>query len=971
MRRLAGTGVLLALALTMVPSSAVAQVQTGEIFGRVTDTTGAVLPGVTVTIESSALIAPQSALSAESGAYRFPNVPIGTYTVRFELAGFSRLVRQDVVIQTGFNAEINATLPVSTVQETVTVSGESPIVDTRSTTIGTNFNKEMLEKIPSARDPWVILEQTPGMVMDRQNVGGNQSGQQSSFLAHGSSTNQMWNIDGATITDMAAGGSPAYYDFDSFEEIQIQTGGSDASTEAGGVSINLVTKSGGNRLRGSGRVYMTDEKFQSNNINDTLRAQGAGSGNPIQNIRDYGLEVGGPIRRNKAWFWGGYGRNDIKVGVIGFLIDPNGDPNDKKNLRTDLTQIDNYNAKLQYQWTPAHKSTFLYSRGEKIRNARGAGPLRPVETTTPQSGPSEVYKGEQQWVVSDRALVTGQYGYVVNSFELGYASPENANIQPLFFINSSYNARSGSFTDNIRPTYEARLDGTYFLPMWLGGDHSTKLGFRYRDTPYETVNRTGGGATARLRGIDRPEQAAAFIAANGRRPCSLASDRCEGNITRDGDINRDLWEYSLYANDSYRKGRLTLNLGVRWDYQDDRALQAKVAANPILPDLLPALSFTGADSGVTYNNVSPRLGATFDLRGNGETVLKTNFARYYGIGIYTASTLSPTGQTTLRYAWTDANGDLVIQRGELNLSQTLIAPTSNYDPANPSAPVSPARVDPNLKNDVADEFLVGIDHQLMNNFAVGVSYIYRNYFSFQDTYRVGVSVDDYTPATFTAACGNASCAQPSYTATYFNRATTLPVETILRNDENHRRYHGVELTARKRFSNRWMMMGAFTWNDTRFYYPQRENATSLDPTNLAQREGAQVGTLNVRWVGKLSGLYALPWEMSVSGFLNFRQGFPFNPVLQSPTRSGGLSQIDVLLAENNTVRHEDFYQLDMRVDKVINFRRLRMIPVVEVFNLLNAATVLDRIARQNSPFANDVTTVLSGRVVRFAGRVSF
>jgi hypothetical protein len=251
MKQVASRGVLALLALALVAGTASAQVQTGEIFGKVTDATGGVLPGVTVTIESPALITPQTAVTAESGAYRFPNVPIAIYTVRFEITGFSRLVRSDVTIQAGFNAEINAKLEVSTVQETVTVSGESPIVDTKSTTIGTNFNKDMLEKIPSARDPWVILEQTPGMVMDRQNVGGNQSGQQSSFLAHGSSSNQIWNIDGATITDMAAGGSPTYYDFDSFEEIQIQTGGADASTEAGGVSINFVTKSGGNSFKGS------------------------------------------------------------------------------------------------------------------------------------------------------------------------------------------------------------------------------------------------------------------------------------------------------------------------------------------------------------------------------------------------------------------------------------------------------------------------------------------------------------------------------------------------------------------------------------------------------------------------------------------------------------------------------------------------------------------------------------------------
>ena len=976
MRKLAGRGLLALLSLAVVAAPAAAQVQTGEIFGKVTDATGGVLPGVTVTIESPALITAQSAVSADSGGYRFPNLPIGTYTVKFELAGFRTLVRTDVVIQAGFNAEINSKLEVSSVQETVTVSGESPVVDTKSTTIGSNFNRDMLEKIPSARDPWVILEQTPGMVMDRQNVGGNQSGQQSSFLAHGSSANQMWNIDGATITDMAAGGSPTYYDFDSFEEIQIQTGGSDASTEAGGVSINFVTKSGSNSLKGSARLYVTDQKFQSDNITQELRDQDAGSGNPIQNIKDYGFEIGGPILRNKAWFWGGYGRNDIKVGVVGFLIDPEGDPNDKNNLRTDRTEIDSYNGKVQYQWATGHKSTFLYSRNEKIRNARGAGPSNPIETTTPQSGPSEVWKGEHQWIVNDRMLMTGQYSYVQNSFLLDFASPELADVQRILFVNSGYNARAGTLSDNIRPTYEARLDGTYFLSSFLGGDHSTKFGFRYRSTPYETISKSGGGAQLRIRGVDFPDEIAAYEARTGHDLCYdygllPSSERCEANIIRDGDTNRDMWEYSAYLNDSYRKGRMTLNLGVRWDYQDDRATTANIAANPILPDLLPAVQFVGADSGVTYNNVSPRLGLTYDLRGNGKTVLKANFARYYGIGIYTAGTLSPTGSTTLRYGWSDRNGDLVVQRDELEFARGFLAtPTSNYNPENPSAVTTPATVDPNLENDITDEFIAGIDHELMNNFGVGVSYIYRKYHNFQDTYRVGPTSDEYSPVTFTAACGNSSCSQPSYTVVYYQRPTALPAQTILRNDTEYRLYHGVEFTARKRFSNRWMMMGAFTYNDTRYYYPN-PTIDYLDPTNIEQQNGAQVGTLNVRWVGKLSGLYALPYDMSVSAFWNFRQGFPFNPTVLSPSRTGGGGTANVLVAENNTIRHDNFYQLDMRLDKVVNLGRIRVVPMVEVFNLLNANTVLDRVERQNASNANNVETVLSGRVFRLAARVGF
>jgi hypothetical protein len=167
----------LGAAIVMCATPLSGQILSGEIFGRVTDSSGALLPGVTVTLEGPALIRPEVATTTETGAYSFPRLPIGTYTIRFELAGFRQLVQEGVQIATGFSAEINPRLDLSTVQETVTVSGESPVVDTKQTTTGATFTQDMLQGIPTARDPWVLLEQTPGVVMNQQNVGGNKSGQ--------------------------------------------------------------------------------------------------------------------------------------------------------------------------------------------------------------------------------------------------------------------------------------------------------------------------------------------------------------------------------------------------------------------------------------------------------------------------------------------------------------------------------------------------------------------------------------------------------------------------------------------------------------------------------------------------------------------------------------------------------------------------------------------------------------------------
>ena len=241
--------------------------------------------------------------------------------MKFELAGFKSVVNDGDLVTVGFSAQINAQMGVSAVQETITVTGVSPIVDTRNTGTKQTFTNELLQSIPSARDPWVILQQTAGIAMDRENVGGNMSGQQSSYVSRGAMTiNNKFSLDGIDITDMAAtGSSPTYYDFDAFEEMTVNTGGVDVTQQTGGVGINLVTKSGTDRFKGSSRYYATDKKLESQNITDAQRTQGASSGNPIQNIKDYGIEAGGPLKRGKAWIWGAIGKQTIGVGVVGFF----------------------------------------------------------------------------------------------------------------------------------------------------------------------------------------------------------------------------------------------------------------------------------------------------------------------------------------------------------------------------------------------------------------------------------------------------------------------------------------------------------------------------------------------------------------------------------------------------------------------------------------------------------------------------
>jgi hypothetical protein len=937
-----------ALAVVFVPGMVHAQ-SSSEIFGRVTDASGGVMPGVTVTLAGPSLITPQSTVSLESGAYRFPSIPIGLYSVTFELPGFNRLVRENVRIETGFNAEINARLDVSAVQETVTVSAAGPIVDTRSTTTGQTFNREMLERIPSARDPWVVLEQTPGIIMSQQNVGGNKSGQQSTFIAHGTGNNEVWNVDGGNITDMAASSSSLYFDFDAFEEIQIQTGGSDASVQSSGVSINLVTRSGGNTLRGSSRFYVVDNNLQGSNVTDELRAQGAGFGNPVKNIKDYGFEIGGPIMKNKMWYWGSAGLNDIEVGVVGFT-NPGGDPNNPDDLFSDVTKLKTYNAKTQYQWNRTNKTTLLYFFNDKVRNARGASPTMPPETTFRQTAPVHNVKFSHQWIPSNRLTMELQGFSMPNGgFKLLFHEDALADVQTATDLVTGQTWRSNQSNDNRRPQKELRVDGNYFLSSMLGGDHATKFGVGYRDTPFGFSSVRGGGATARF--------------SNGTP--------IEATLYRNSNTETALKQLSAYVQDAYTSGRLTVNAGVRFDYQDDEALASTVPANVMIPELLPAVNFAGADAPMSFYDWSPRLGVTYDLSNDGKTVIKGNYAIYWGTGISTAGSLNPVGEVSLRFPWVDTNRDTFVQRGELDLTRILNR-TGNYDPANPSSPISSTTIDPNFKNDRTTEASIGVERELMENFGVGVSYIHRIYPDYENfTATNGLRSEDYVPVTFTVNCGNTTCSQPSFTGTYYQLPFTLPGTGTRRNADRTRVYNGLELTARKRFSNRWMLNASANVQSTVYNYGG-PNVSYQDPTDIEKLNGAQTGTANARWVGKLTGLYVLPWyDIGVSGFLNARQGYPFNRTILSPTRTGSIGTVQVDLDRWGDVRHENFYQLDMRLEKQFTFGRTKWAAAFDVFNLLNSNVVLGRTAQQNSTRANFVTEVLAPRVARFGVRLNF
>jgi hypothetical protein len=1009
--------VLAIVALFATSALASAQSQTGEVFGKVTDGSGAVLPGVTVTLSGPVLLQPLTAVTGETGSYQFPRIEIGTYSVKFELAGFKTVIRDGIVMTVGYSANVSVQLGISTVQETITVTGESPIVDTKATGTKQTFTNELLQSIPSARDPWVILQQTAGIAMDRENVGGNMSGQQSNYVSRGGNpTNNKWSLDGVDITDMAAtGASPSYYDFDAFEEMTINTGGVDVTQQTGGVGINLVTKSGSDRFKGSSRFYVTDDSFESQNVTDALRAQGATSGNPIQNIKDYGVEAGGPLKKGKAWIWGSFGKQTVDVGVVGFF-QPTPQCQAFKStsvalaadietvngcLNTDRTLLQTTNLKAEVALFKGNKLTLFNNFAKKERNARGASDLNPIETTTPQSavdssygkylwntGPNPTYKFGDQYVVSDRLLVDVQYAHIGNNFTLGFHSPELADVQPTLIIPTGLNGRSGASSVFIRPVNSVTVNTNYFLPAVGGADHAFKFGGLWHDANSTSINHTGGFATVRF-----PSDASLLP---GNTTCSTAAGGCQVDLTRDGYSAYDLTNASLYAQDTITKNRMTLQLGVRYDYNPDTALAASIAANPLGGPWLPGINFNGADPGVKFNTLSPRLGFTYDLQGNGKTLARANYARYYGqVGTGAiASTINPVGSTTLRYPWVDLNGDKIAQANEITLSANPLSASTNWSAANPANTVSANSVDPNLKNDKTDEFIVGVDREIGSGFAVGVSYVWRKYGDFQFNDRPGLTTADYAAVSFTpaaSACPSADGqrinAGTCSTVTYYQPGFQLPTIINLTNAGGfNRTYNGVEVTGRKRLSNHWLMNTSFAYNSTiqnfsdftgSILATSSTSATLIeDPTNRSNRDGYQydyptsgsgIGNVwvNAKWLFKVSGMYQAPWAINVSAFYNARQGYPFERFIQGPSRANGAGIPLVVLDPIGESRLPNYQNLDFHVERPVRFGTMRFVPALDIFNVGNANTIQAIRGTQNATNANQVQALLAPRVMRF------
>src|SRR5262245_3362507 len=834
-------------ALALVPIAS-AQQLTGNIYGKVVDEQGGALPGVTVTL--SGIGAPKIATSDARGEFRFPSLDPGVYTVTCELQSFTKVTNNDVKVSVGQNTSTTSTMKISSVEATVIVEGAPALLDTRQVETGAVVDQTQLTQIPTARDPWVILGTVPGVQLDRVNVGGNESGQQSTYVAKGSdSTQNTWNVDGVTITDMGAlGSSPNYYDFDSFQEMQATTGGSDVTAASPGVQLNMVTKRGTNDVHGSARYFLANSDLQWNNVTPEDQEQGViNGGNRINEVQDYGIEVGGPLWKDKIWAWGAYGRNQIN------LFNAQGNP--------DNTTLIDYNAKINWQLFDSTSLAGVFSNGNKEKFGRNVSFTRPPPASWNQTGPTTLWRGEISQIFSSSVFLNASYSSVSSGFSL---TPQGGtDVNDLYINEQGQFIGSYLFADTVRPQKQATANGSYFFNTGSMG-HELKYGFNYRTTDVDSVSSwPGNGNYGDL--------------ADFSSPVAI--------MTRNAVVNSRLRYYSGYLSDTLTLGNLTINAGLRYDNQQGHNLASTTPANPVIPDLLPSITTTDQSPTFTWENFVPRIGATYALGEQKKTLLRASYSQYADqLGANAIAFTNAGALSGLYYYWNDVNGDHVITANELDLN-TLV---SHYgiDPNNPSSSISPNVVDPNYKAGKTEEFIAGIEHELLDGLVVGVNYTYRKYTGALWPQRTGLTEADYeVGGRLTGVLFNGVPFDIPYYQ--LNPGVAVPAGLTLSNRPDwDTTYNGVDLTFQKRLSDKWLVRGGATyqtWNQ------HGTSASCYDPTSdrggnnelwpgtpigiqtgstcagndiAALPAGAASGArnevfLNARWMFNVGGLYQL------------------------------------------------------------------------------------------------------------------
>ena len=963
---------LIVLAVLLSVSRLPAQGLTGVIEGTLRDSTGGVLPGVTVTLSSPGLVGgSQVRVTENDGQFRFPLLTPGTYTLTFELAGFQRVERTGLAVAADRTLTIDQQLGTAAIQETLVVTGESPLVDVRSTTVSNTVDATVVREIPVSRRFTDLLNTMPGV----------QSGLYTFSpinAVYGSKvTDNVYQVDGINFVDPNVSAPITDVAYDDIAEVQVSTSGQSAEfgSASGGV-FNFITKSGSNDFHGLTSGYIQTKGMSANNITSELEALGIRP-TVFDHQYDYGGNLGGPIVRDRVFFFGSYYGFDQDQSISDFPIPiPTTQWQTTAKVDAQLNASNRLNGYINYRdrtWEPFN---FGFTTAADPRTWIGIKWKNPLSTLGWTSS------------LGSRTVLQTRFGFAL--FDLVNYEP---NVVPGTPVYSEQNTGvisggpDGSFGVQNRDRYALKSDLSHFVQNMLGGSHDLKVGFEYEWLRLNNERRDQAGA-------------------NGILHQTLAGSPFRV-VLRNFEAQRrsQIDHWSTYVQDQWALGeRTTINAGLRLDHWTGAVGPDDFTGTPFFDPVQ-----VSQQSGVlSLTNLAPRVGVAFDVLENRRMAAKVSWGRFYqrvdGTTLGVAER-GPFGAVT--YDWLDCRaggvpvtcqtagatpGDGVFtgDRSELGLVRADSRPNPNAS----------GRVDENLKMPYTDSLNAGVELELGRGFGVSATFIHkreRDIWSRVNLTRFDLgAADPYARAYNRFSVVNPLSGQAMDIYSVKPEIAALPQQLLLTNPEIpvrlYRNYNGLELVARRRL-DRWMMQASYNLgrsegtSGTLFF--DHQGSPYLDPNNLIFIEGDQ--QLDRRHIFKVNGLYRFPYGIQAGTQFQVLSGVPwyttgsggsgttgatrvrFNRGTDYPTALSNDAFIRVPGEPQGTNRFESEVYWDLRLEKRTKVRGEATLDVMlDVFNLLNQNTVV-RVQTLNNDLANYLrpAQILSPRAARVGVRFNF
>ncbi len=924
----------------LLPISAAAQLTTGTISGTVHDASGAVVPGVAVTLVRPGVIgANQTATTDERGVYQFTRLVPGTYGVKAELSGFTPATRENVVVNADATARVDLVIAIGDVSDSITVSGEIPLLDTTSTLAQTVLQRDVLDKIPSGNDLWSIGRSVPGVIMTTYDVGGSNSYQASFPHAHGSvDAENKYLIDGMDVSsaNFVGAGILTYYDSTMFEEVNYQTGGASAENSQGGVVMNMVTKTGTNQFRGTLMLSGSNEQLQSSNVTADLRRDLLASvpakvlaanpdiqpGNKILDMYDTSASLSGPIVRNRLWFASTarlQALNQLQIGSY----NPDG------SQAVDDNKIKNGSTKISWQASQANQVHFTFNRNLKYRYHRRGGTFVEDRASTLQDQPTNIYQAKWTSVLSKNTVLD-----VSSSLQKGVTpSRQQKEVRPgdiprvdLVTLVSSVAAPNYS----LNPQYKAVFNGS---ANYFAGKHELKAGYQFvrgmsRRSAYSTSHYPSG-LLARYRN-DAPDSVLVY-----NTPYETVAFFHDNAV-----FVQDKWTPTTKA---------TVNLGLR--------LQKSFGWIPPVcqPEtiFIRGQCFNEVSGFPDYLDLAPRFGFVYDVFGDGKTAVKFTANRYHlSIGGGFIDRLNPVTLQSETRPWTDRNNDLIPQLDELGPGTGFNLGTTN-------------RYGADVKRARSDEYTVEFERQVFGSIVLSVGYTHRTITDNLGARNVAVPAESYIPLQVTERVSGRAL-------TVYNQdpATRGKFDVLWDNaPELDSKYDGVDISFNRRLRNRWMLMGGLSLGKN--VGDTYSETSDLNNPNFTFRRA--VTQFDVPVAFKLSGIYEMPLGIQISGKVQHFSGFPEAPTVLVTSQTVALTQVSqsVRVAPAGDTRLPSVNLVDVRFSKSVRAGgTVRIEPALDIFNLTNSNPIQARVT-QIGPAFGRATEILRGRLFRAGVYLTF